>query len=116
MLLSAEFVQKILVLICDYDHLAQSGKCCKATDKSTAVRGSTSSQDDGQMTKNIEERNVSENGSKVSVNILTGSIDQPDETKAGTCRSVGEGLCHRQAVQKKTGQHQAFMKLALLLF
>lgn len=29
MVLSAEFVQQILVLICVYGHLAQSGECCK---------------------------------------------------------------------------------------
>lgn len=51
MLLSAEFVQKILVLICGYDHLAQSGGCYRATDKAKAARGSTSSQDERQMTR-----------------------------------------------------------------
>lgn len=51
MLLSAEFVRKIPVLICSYGHLAQSGERCKATDKATAAHGSTSSQDEGQMTR-----------------------------------------------------------------
>lgn len=45
----------------------------------------------GRRQENIEEKNVSEKGSKVSVNILTEVIDRTDETKAGWYGSEGGG-------------------------
>lgn len=46
----------------------------------------------GRRQENIEEENVSEKGSKVSVNILTELIDRTDETKAGWYGSEGGHL------------------------
>lgn len=46
----------------------------------------------GRRQENMEEKNVSEKGSKVSVNILTEFIDRTDETKAGWYGSEGGGF------------------------
>lgn len=71
------------------DNLAQSGKCSKTKTPTLTEPGWHAGQRAYRMKRRREgnmekKKNISGKGNRVSANISTDSIDQPDETKAST--------------------------------